>query len=41
MVNVRELRLVVTVEDYEAAAVFYRDMLGMPEREVVSSPAAG
>ena len=38
MVSVRELRLVVTVEDYEDAAIFYRDVLGMPEREVVSSP---
>jgi lactoylglutathione lyase len=38
MVNVRELRLVVTVEDYEEATIFYRDVLGMPEREVVSSP---
>jgi lactoylglutathione lyase len=38
MVQVRELRLVVTVEDYDAAATFYRDVLGMPEREVVSSP---
>jgi lactoylglutathione lyase len=28
----------VTVEDYEDAAIFYRDVLGMPEREVVSSP---
>jgi lactoylglutathione lyase len=38
MVHVRELRLVVTVEDYADAVVFYRDVLGMPEREVVSSP---
>jgi lactoylglutathione lyase len=38
MVKVRELRLVVTVEDFEDAAAFYRDVLGMPEREVVSSP---
>jgi hypothetical protein len=38
MVKVRGLRLVVTVEDYEDAEVFYRDALGMAEREVVSSP---
>jgi lactoylglutathione lyase len=38
MVGVREFRLVVTVEDYEDAVVFYRDALGMSEREVVSSP---
>ena len=28
---VRELRLVVTVPDYDAAVAFYRDVLGMPE----------
>ena len=28
---VRELRLVVTVPDYEAAVAFYRDVLGMTE----------
>lgn len=27
---VRELRLVVTADDYEAAVDFYRDVLGMP-----------
>jgi catechol 2,3-dioxygenase-like lactoylglutathione lyase family enzyme len=27
---VRELRLVVTVDDYDAAVAFYRDVLGMP-----------
>jgi lactoylglutathione lyase len=30
--GVRELRLVVTAEDYDAALAFYRDVLGMPER---------
>ena len=28
---VRQMRLVVTAEDYEAAVHFYRDALGMPE----------
>ena len=28
---VRQLRLVVTVEDYDRAVAFYRDTLGMPE----------
>jgi catechol 2,3-dioxygenase-like lactoylglutathione lyase family enzyme len=28
---VRELRLVVTVPDYDAAVAFYREVLGMPE----------
>ncbi|MEX2503655.1 MAG: VOC family protein [Egicoccus sp.] len=32
MSGVQELRLVVTVEDYDAALRFYRDVLGMPER---------
>lgn len=27
------MRLVVTVEDYDAAVAFYRDALGLPERE--------
>jgi catechol 2,3-dioxygenase-like lactoylglutathione lyase family enzyme len=30
---VRQLRLVVEAEDYEAALVFYRDVLGLPEQE--------
>jgi lactoylglutathione lyase len=30
-VTVRQLRLVVTASDYEAALVFYRDVLGLPE----------
>jgi lactoylglutathione lyase len=29
--GVRELRLVLTVPDYDAAVTFYRDVLGMPE----------
>lgn len=34
---VRELRLVVTTDDYDAAVRFYRDVLGMPERASFSS----
>jgi lactoylglutathione lyase len=30
-VSVRQLRLVVTADDYEAALRFYRDLLGLPE----------
>jgi predicted enzyme related to lactoylglutathione lyase len=29
--TVRQLRLVVTAEDYEEAVAFYRDVLGLPE----------
>ena len=32
---VRQLRLVVEAEDYDAALTFYRDVLGLVEREVV------
>ena len=35
---VRELRLVVMAEDYEAALHFYRDVLGLPELGAFSSP---
>lgn len=35
---VRELRLVVTAEDYDEALRFYRDVLGLPERAALSSP---
>jgi lactoylglutathione lyase len=35
---VRELRLVVTAADYEQALHFYRDVLGLPERESYHSP---
>jgi predicted enzyme related to lactoylglutathione lyase len=35
---VRELRLVVTAEDYDAALRFYRDVLGLPERGAFASP---
>ena len=35
---VREMRLVVTADDYEAAVRFYRDVLGLPERAAYASP---
>lgn len=34
---VRQLRLVVETEDYDAALTFFRDVLGLVEREVVPS----
>ena len=37
MANVRQLRLVVTASDYDAAVRFYRDVLGMPEEAAFSS----
>jgi len=36
--SVRELRLVVTAPDYEAALAFFRDVLGMDEIGAFSSP---
>lgn len=35
---VRQLRLVVAAEDYEVAVAFYRDRLGLPEREAIAGP---
>jgi lactoylglutathione lyase len=35
---VRELRVAVTAPDYEEAVAFYRDVLGLREREAFSSP---
>jgi predicted enzyme related to lactoylglutathione lyase len=35
---VRELRVVVTAADYDEALRFYRDVLGLREREAYSSP---
>ncbi|MGW2122233.1 VOC family protein [Streptomyces sp. NPDC001758] len=35
---VRELRLVVTADDYDAALRFYRDVLGLTERAAFASP---
>jgi lactoylglutathione lyase len=40
-VTVRQLRLVVTAEDYEQVVRFYRDVLGMGELAVWSSPDGG
>jgi L-amino acid N-acyltransferase YncA/predicted enzyme related to lactoylglutathione lyase len=37
-VGVRQLRLVVAAEDYEAAVRFYRDGLGLAEEDVFSGP---
>jgi lactoylglutathione lyase len=34
---VHQLRLVVTAEDYDDALHFYRDVLGLPEREAFAS----
>ncbi|HEY7485737.1 MAG TPA: VOC family protein [Streptosporangiaceae bacterium] len=36
--TVRELRLVVTADDYDEALRFYRDVLGLPELADFSSP---
>jgi catechol 2,3-dioxygenase-like lactoylglutathione lyase family enzyme len=36
--GVRELRLVVTAEDYDEALRFYRDVLGLRERAAYTSP---
>lgn len=35
---VHELRLVVTVDDFDEAVRFYRDALGLPERRVTAAP---
>lgn len=35
---VREMRVVVTAEDYDDALRFYRDVLGLEEREAYNSP---
>jgi lactoylglutathione lyase len=35
--RVYQLRVVVTAEDYDDALRFYRDVLGLPEREAFSS----
>jgi catechol 2,3-dioxygenase-like lactoylglutathione lyase family enzyme len=36
-VPVRQLRLVVEAEDFEAAVHFYRDILGLPEQAALSA----
>jgi lactoylglutathione lyase len=38
---VRELRLVVTVDDYDVALAFYRDALGLTERAAYTAPNDG
>jgi lactoylglutathione lyase len=41
MDDVRELRLVLTVDDYEQALVFYRDVLGLREQAAYTAPNGG
>lgn len=41
MDNVRQLRLVITVDDYERALQFYRDVLGMREYAAYAAPNGG
>ena len=36
--TVRQMRLVVEADDYDAAVRFYRDALGLPEELAVSGP---
>jgi lactoylglutathione lyase len=36
--DVRQLRVVVTAEDYDLAVAFYRDALGLPEEAAYASP---
>ena len=38
MTTVRELRIALTVDDYERAVAFYRDALGLPEVESWDRP---
>jgi catechol 2,3-dioxygenase-like lactoylglutathione lyase family enzyme len=40
-VTVRQLRLVVTADDFDEAVHFYRDVLGMPERVSVPPQNGG
>lgn len=39
--DVRELRLVVTVDDYDEALAFYRDHLGLEEQAAYAAPNGG
>lgn len=39
--DVRELRLVITVDDYEQALGFYRDVLGLTEQAAYDAPNGG
>jgi predicted enzyme related to lactoylglutathione lyase len=36
--GVKELRLVITAADFDAALAFFRDVLGLPQRAAFSSP---
>ena len=38
---VNQLRLVVTVDDYDEAVAFYRDVLGLPEEGAFEAPNGG
>jgi predicted enzyme related to lactoylglutathione lyase len=38
---VTELRLVITVDDFDQALTFYRDVLGLPARAAYSAPNGG
>jgi lactoylglutathione lyase len=38
---VRELRLALTVDRYQEAVAFYRDLLGLPELESFEGPGGG
>ena len=39
--DVRELRLVVTVDDYDQALAFYRDQLGLEQQAAYAAPNGG
>jgi predicted enzyme related to lactoylglutathione lyase len=41
MRSVTELRLVLTVDDYDAALAFYRDALGLTEQAAYAAPNGG
>ena len=41
MSGVRELRLVLTVEDFDAAVAFYRDALGLDEQDAWQAEEGG
>ncbi|MBE7163571.1 MAG: VOC family protein [Williamsia herbipolensis] len=41
MTSVRELRLVITVDDYDAALAFYRDVLGLTQQAAYAAPNGG
>ena len=41
MESVRELRLVITVDDYDAALAFYRDALGLEQQAEYDAPNGG